>query len=148
MGPKRPKGPRTWDLSRKKKVEQPTPDSETAIDDAKAAADEEKNAQDEYEQMTSDSATNEVGTTFDSLSLNKQEPSDQVHGLIKEVGHDAFAEVGSIDELGDMTYQEKMAYNLEHLAGVIDMIQIRLPNYTRLMPKVIYRSLNTWMKMS
>lgn len=40
-----------------------------------------------------------------------------------------FAELDAIDNIGDMTYHEKHAFNLEHLAGITDLIHLRMPNF-------------------
>ena len=45
---------------------------------------------------------------------------------------DMFAELDAIDNIGDMTYHEKHAFNLEHLAGVTCLIHIRMPNFMSL----------------
>lgn len=40
-----------------------------------------------------------------------------------------FAELDAIDNIGDMSYHEKHAFNLEHLAGITDLIHLRMPNF-------------------
>ena len=42
---------------------------------------------------------------------------------------DMFAELDAIDNIGDMLYHEKHAFNLEHLAGITCLIHIRMPNF-------------------
>lgn len=42
---------------------------------------------------------------------------------------DVFAELDAIDNIGDMTYHEKHAFNLEHLAGITCLIHIRMPSF-------------------
>jgi hypothetical protein len=46
---------------------------------------------------------------------------------------DMFAELDAIDEFGEMTYHEKHAFNLEHLAGITCLTYLRLPNFMFLM---------------
>ena len=45
---------------------------------------------------------------------------------------DMFAELDAIDNIGDMTYHEKHAFNLEHLASITCLIHIRMPNFMSL----------------
>ena len=42
---------------------------------------------------------------------------------------DMFSELDAIDNIGEMTYHEKHAFNLEHLAGVTCLTYLRFPNF-------------------
>ena len=42
---------------------------------------------------------------------------------------EAYKELDCIDNIGDMTYHEKHAFNLEHLAGITCLIHLRLPTF-------------------
>ena len=42
---------------------------------------------------------------------------------------DMFAELDCIEDMGEMTYHEKHAFNLEHLAGVTCLTYLRFPNF-------------------
>jgi hypothetical protein len=42
---------------------------------------------------------------------------------------DMFTELDAIDDIGEMTYHEKHAFNLEHLAGITCLTYIRFPNF-------------------
>ena len=44
-----------------------------------------------------------------------------------------FAELDAIDNIGDMTYHEKHAFNLEHMAGITCLIHLRMPSYMPLL---------------
>jgi hypothetical protein len=46
---------------------------------------------------------------------------------------DMFAELGPIDDMGEMTYHEKHAFNLEHLAGVTCLTYLKYPNFSKLL---------------
>ena len=45
---------------------------------------------------------------------------------------DMFAELDCIDDMGEMTYHEKHAFNLEHIAGVTCLTYLRFPNFLSL----------------
>ena len=43
-----------------------------------------------------------------------------------------FAEHDVIDGIGDMVYHEKLAFNLEHMAGITCLIEINMPTIASL----------------
>lgn len=44
-----------------------------------------------------------------------------------------FNEMETLDNVGDMNYHERLAYNLEHLAAITCLIQIRMPSHNPLL---------------
>ena len=56
------------------------------------------------------------------------EPGTQLNTQLE-----VYKELDSIDNIGDMTYHEKHAFNLEHLAGITNLIHVKLPSYMPLL---------------
>ena len=44
-----------------------------------------------------------------------------------------FTELDAIDNIGDIRYHEKHAFNLEHLSGITCLIHIRMPTFQPLL---------------
>ena len=62
--------------------------------------------------------------------IHKENPEEEEASIFPEGTStlEKFAELDAIDNIGDMTYHEKHAFNLEHFAYITCLIHIRMPN--------------------